>query len=546
MIDDYLLPGFRMLKGRGSFQEQAAKVAGVVAAPAKLVAEILGGNEEEKKLWRELNWYKRMGDKEGYSKTLSKLDEMTTVEAVGLGAQNTLPGSMLKVNARGVARALDPYAQRGIDIAKLYSKEADPVARALSKVSVAEAPAPRVSMEQQPLKEPGLTMEFASYHDAWNAGLKHGGQQPVYKAATDSWTISPQQPKEKYVPRLYSEEPSTKDLNDFVKSVNFSPRAPNILRNVPQFDKNMPEVQTIRNMLKKVEDEPLQPAGAYKFYKKEEFSPLVDPSFSQASRDDIALQLKQLQPKLSKYTDEGLYDTYTPRDFAGQLEEMLGSQPSMVSPQMFKGRPGTWEATNMGTKIWTPDWLHHQKYSPHKIERKTAAELANVGVTNKETALDMARSGIIPVHHWTRKPIDFARDVRKKEWMADSYSPFETVGTHAGSPRASYDRASAGRRSSLKTLPLLLDATQPYTLGGLVPGETNLKTALRLKSFLETGNTQQSIATRRVLEKEGKTSLPYINDVEDPGSLSFIIPDPRKSTRWPTTNNPSLQGYFNP
>ncbi|MEY4863761.1 MAG: hypothetical protein RLZ51_1856 [Pseudomonadota bacterium] len=125
------------------------------------------------------------------------------------------------------------------------------------------------------------------------------------------------------------------------------------------------------------------------------------------------------------------------------------------------------------------------------------------------------------VYHWSRSPEDFtAFDLDK------STGSTSRLGPHVGTQRAAEDRFMGWEEPTGFTIPLKADLSRPFNN----PSTGKPWTELDLEMFISAMADEHGIdrrdvppMMRRRLADEGFTSLPYINDVEDPGSVSNIM-----------------------
>jgi hypothetical protein len=117
-------------------------------------------------------------------------------------------------------------------------------------------------------------------------------------------------------------------------------------------------------------------------------------------------------------------------------------------------------------------------------------------------------------------------------------APFDAVGTHVGTPQAAMDRF----RNTTATTDQIKGTTYPVTILGNKPllnqnamawGEDDLSAFLRQQgghnwSDIHDGKmTYQDMNAdlrKKLFEKQGYTSIPYYNEVEGKGSISYIVP----------------------
>ena len=131
------------------------------------------------------------------------------------------------------------------------------------------------------------------------------------------------------------------------------------------------------------------------------------------------------------------------------------------------------------------------------------------------------------VYHWSRSPDDFSEFD-----LSLSKSAMSQLGPHVGTPQAAQARYmgwadSEGTPPAMGfTLPMKADLSKPF----MNPATGKPWTEMELEMFIsdvadENGVERRLIAPimRERLAKEGYTSIPYLNDVEDAGSVSNIM-----------------------
>lgn len=117
-------------------------------------------------------------------------------------------------------------------------------------------------------------------------------------------------------------------------------------------------------------------------------------------------------------------------------------------------------------------------------------------------------------------------------------APFDAVGTHVGTPQAAMDRF----RNTTATTDQIKGTTYPVTILGDRPlmnqngmpfGEDDLNALLRQQGGHNWSDIQGGKMTyqdmnanlrKKLFEDQGYTSIPYFNEVEGKGSISYIVP----------------------
>jgi len=131
------------------------------------------------------------------------------------------------------------------------------------------------------------------------------------------------------------------------------------------------------------------------------------------------------------------------------------------------------------------------------------------------------------VYHWSRSPEDFSQFDPNK-----STSAMSQLGPHVGTPQAAEARYMGWSDADKTlppqgfTLPLRADLSKPF----LNPSTNQPWSEMDLEMFVSAvadanGVDRRSVAPimRERLAREGYTSIPYLNDVEDAGSISNIM-----------------------
>jgi hypothetical protein len=131
------------------------------------------------------------------------------------------------------------------------------------------------------------------------------------------------------------------------------------------------------------------------------------------------------------------------------------------------------------------------------------------------------------VYHWSRSPDDFSEFD-----LSQSKSAMSQLGPHVGTPQAAEARYMGFAKPEGVppamgfTLPMKADLSKPF----LNPVTGKPWTEMDLEMFISAVSDTNSMDRRLVapfirerLAKEGYTSIPYMNDVEDAGSVSHIM-----------------------
>ncbi len=131
-----------------------------------------------------------------------------------------------------------------------------------------------------------------------------------------------------------------------------------------------------------------------------------------------------------------------------------------------------------------------------------------------------------PAVHWSRHGVD----VNELDSGKFAIAPFDAVGTHVGTPEAAMKRFegwASPERGAGVTYPVVIKSKKPYLDPSGKPwNEQQLTEHLR-----EIGGYDSARASYKELNSKLRDkifaeydSIPYINDVEDAGSISYIAP----------------------
>jgi hypothetical protein len=152
-------------------------------------------------------------------------------------------------------------------------------------------------------------------------------------------------------------------------------------------------------------------------------------------------------------------------------------------------------------------------------------ERGGLGLPEGNTPMDRAKAMGFDTEgvHTSRHGIDTNVLDSGKYAMA----PFDAIGTHFGTKEAALDRfnRTVGTTEQFKgsTYPVLLDGSRPLmNKQGAIFNEEPLLMSLSEKA--DYGNLPVSNAAQREQIFSKNSIIPYINDVEGPGSISYIAP----------------------
>lgn len=149
--------------------------------------------------------------------------------------------------------------------------------------------------------------------------------------------------------------------------------------------------------------------------------------------------------------------------------------------------------------------------------------VAMLGLPEEHTAMDRARAmGLdTPSFHYSRH----GADISAFQPGLYDLSPFG-IGTHVGTKEAAMDRAAKTTQGQGSTYPLIAArGREMLNDNGLPMQEEPLSMRLwQMKSDLSTlpYSEQNKVLGNRIFDEYD--SIPYVNDVESPGSVSYILP----------------------
>lgn len=189
-----------------------------------------------------------------------------------------------------------------------------------------------------------------------------------------------------------------------------------------------------------------------------------------------------------------------------------------------------------------PSFTYPQEEAMRLAQQRAAlpVEQGGLGLLESNTAAERARAmGGKDAIHFSRTGGDF--DVLDSGQYA--VAPFDAVGTHVGTKEAALDRF----RNTVGTLDTPRGSTYPVkVLGdrplmnehGLPWGENELNAFLRQSGEYNSPNARMTYQDmnkelrKKLFEEEGYTSIPYVNDVEAKGAVSYIVPPENLRSRF--------------
>jgi hypothetical protein len=173
----------------------------------------------------------------------------------------------------------------------------------------------------------------------------------------------------------------------------------------------------------------------------------------------------------------------------------------------------------------------------HEVAQRNAAlpvEQGGLGLPPDNTAMDRANApGMFPddAYHFSRH----GADVQELDSGKYAIAPFDAVGTHVGSKEQAFDRFenTVGYKvnNPIYANDELIGVTYPLRVNtgnrmlspsGLVMSETPI--SMGFSASADYGNLKTSNEALRESIFPKYDSIPYINEVESPGQISYILP----------------------
>ena len=162
-------------------------------------------------------------------------------------------------------------------------------------------------------------------------------------------------------------------------------------------------------------------------------------------------------------------------------------------------------------------------------------EKGGLGLPKDNTAIDRAKAmGGKDQYHFSRTGGDY----ETLDSGQYAVAPFDAAGTHVGTKQAAADRF----RNTTATTDQIKGTSYPVTILGDRPllnqndmpfGEDDLNAFLRrqgghtlsdMKGGKMTYQDMNASLRKKLFEEKGYTSIPYFNEVEGKGSISYIVP----------------------
>ena len=211
------------------------------------------------------------------------------------------------------------------------------------------------------------------------------------------------------------------------------------------------------------------------------------------------------------------------------------SSVNLVSPQMQK----------KFMSEQAQDFIYPQEEAMMLAQQRAALpeDQGGYGLLANNTAAERAKAmGGKEAIHFSRTGGDF--DVLDSGQYA--VAPFDAVGTHVGTKEAALDRFrnTSGTIDTPKgsTYPVQILGDKPLlNQNGMPWGEDDLNSFLRKSGGHNWSDTQGGKMTyqdmnkelrKKLFDEQGYTSIPYFNEVEGKGSISYIVPPDNLRSRF--------------
>jgi hypothetical protein len=291
------------------------------------------------------------------------------------------------------------------------------------------------------------------------------------------------------------------------------------------------------------------PSG--KYVSKAEIDALSKKHFgeSMGNRPDSAESADQYANRISRYDPEMLSDTdkgfladwqagnFTPEGGMKHGGEVSRDQMMMaVEDQKFGIGGMVSKAAKAMKAAPAKEAFVYPQQAALKLAQQRAAlpiEQGGLGLPAKNTPMERAKAmnASKELTHFSRTGGDF--DVLDSGKYAQA--PFDAVGTHLGTKEAAQDRL----RNTVGTTDQIKGTSYPVTMLGKKPlmnPEGKPWTEDALNAFLrqegDYNNIKQSLTypqmneklRKKLFEEQGYTNIPYINEVENKGVISHIVP----------------------
>jgi hypothetical protein len=212
-------------------------------------------------------------------------------------------------------------------------------------------------------------------------------------------------------------------------------------------------------------------------------------------------------------------------------------------------------------ELWTnADSIHEFGYNPEKLSNQSPyPQQAALDLAQQRAALPVSEGGLgLPAGNTAeqraaamggKEMVHFSRaggDYTTLDSGKFAIAPFDAVGTHVGTPQAAMERFqnTVGYKVNNPNYANdeLRGASYPVTILGDRPmmnqnnmpfGEDDLNTLLRQQGGHNWSDIQGGKMTyqdmnanlrKKLFEEQGYTSIPYYNEVEGKGSISYITP----------------------
>jgi hypothetical protein len=243
---------------------------------------------------------------------------------------------------------------------------------------------------------------------------------------------------------------------------------------------------------------------------------------------DIAQTLDRVSYGEPLTTGRGMTTKLRP-ETESALMTMLGLAPA--------GRPIIKATKGLPVGMSIKDVSAPQEAALRLAQQRAAlpVEKGGLGLPKDNTALDRAKAmGGKDQYHFSRTGGDY----ETLDSGQYAVAPFDAVGTHVGTKQAAADRF----KNTTATTDQIKGTSYPVTILGDRPllnqndmpfGEDDLNAFLRkegghtlsdMKGGKMTYQDMNASLRKKLFEEQGYTSIPYFNEVEGKGSISYIVP----------------------
>jgi len=244
-------------------------------------------------------------------------------------------------------------------------------------------------------------------------------------------------------------------------------------------------------------------------------------------------RVRAMLPSLSSF-GAGPQAQYTENIAASLGQNVVGN---LVAPKVLPAVIRAGQDLPVGASIKAVGETYPQAEAMRLAQQRAAlpVEQGGLGLPATNTAMDRAKAmGGKDMVHFSRTGGDYTT-LDSGQYAT---APFDAVGTHVGTPQAAMDRF----RNTTATTDQIKGTTYPVTILGDRPmmnqngmpwGEDDLSAFLRQQGGHNWSDIQGGKMTyqdmnaglrKKLFEDQGYTSIPYYNEVEGKGSVSYIVP----------------------